>query len=67
MSDGQTCSITLDHAYGAIDILDWCERHRVPWNESGRCWSNVPLDGECRKVRVVLVAVDPTILEKVEG
>ena len=53
-------TLTLEHAIGAIDIMDWCKTHHVPWNHiEGRCWMNVALEHDCVKARVLIVEVEP--------
>ena len=56
-------TITIEHAHQCIDIMDWCKTHRVPWNPSGRCWTNYYADTEkeCLKAKVILVEVDPEL------
>jgi hypothetical protein len=56
-------TLTVEHAYAAIDLLDWCKTHRVPWNELvGRCVGSPPPEGECDRAKVLLVEVDGSVI-----
>lgn len=51
--------LLLDNVVAAIDIMDWCKTHRVPWKPAGRGWAN-HYDEDCVRVRVLIVEVEET-------
>jgi hypothetical protein len=60
----QPTTLTIEHAYAAIDLLDWCKTHRVPWNNlANQCLGNYLPEGDCEKVKVLLIEVDPSAVE----